>query len=300
MNAGIVSGSILILICLTLIVIVYSCLKSRESSKLSCDYLQYRQCEEDKPSNPQHTFYSESRFTTEHFNYPKDGTFPNYDGFQDSGSPSRLNGSSPYRDNGAPLSKHNGECLYSGDTEGMYGYELPTTVLHKYNTQLRNPNLVNKDCLQEDLFNQRLKKLNSKDIFNAKESPLLGNNHGADSEPLYYTVNSNPPSDYKITTNPLGDFKITTNPAEDYSSGYHGSSSVYTNSSTSSGGSTLPNRSVLQNSVLTHQNGSTHVLQTVHPVHFNLAKVQSPYRTGRKDKYPDVLPFKDKGHSYLV
>ena len=50
-------------------------------------------------------------------------------------------------------------------------------------------------------------------------------------EPLYYTVTNNPLDE-------LG--RVCSNPLEEYSSGYHGSSSVYTNSSTSSGGSTLP------------------------------------------------------------
>lgn len=288
-DSGIASGSILILICLVLLVIVYSCMKSRQSNKMPCDYL-YMQ---DKSSIPTHQTYSESRFTTELFNYPKEGMFPSYDGFQDGGSPSRLYGGSPYRDHGATPSKRIGEAFYSGDTDGMDGYEQPSALLPQYNTQIRNPNLVNKNSLQDDLFNQRLKRMNSKDLFSAKESPLLGNTHGTDSEPLYYPDNSNPQSDYKITTNPLGDFKIITNPGEDYSSGYHGSSSVYTNSSTSSSGSTLPNRSNLQNRVLSQHNGNSHVL-------INLAKAQSPYRTGRKDKYPDVLPFKDKGQSYLV
>ena len=53
----------------------------------------------------------------------------------------------------------------------------------------------------------------------------------AQEEPLYYTVTNNPLDE-------LG--RVCSNPLEEYSSGYHGSSSVYTNSSTSSGGSTLP------------------------------------------------------------
>ena len=224
-------------------------------------------------------------------------------------------------------------------------YELPTSPQSR---QLRSLG----DKQDEGGFKPR--NLGHRDLFIEERIDSR-----VESEPLYYTV--------------------TTNPLEDYSSGYHGSSSVYTNSSTSSGGSTLPPRppqdngspqyqtqaipplcsspqfqnlplggstqfqnsplggsSQFQNSPLggspqfkggstqfqnsplggctqfqnLPQGGSSRLgtLPTTTqflPNHLppSLSKGQASYRTmldRKKDRFPDVLPFNNKGQSYLV
>jgi len=289
---GIVSGSALILGLLVVLVVVYSCYRSREP-KYHCDYLQYVPTSEDKRSDLQDLQYH--RPLPQPYTESKLDFFTDQSMFQQAGE----GNISPYQE------------------YGLSTYQLPSeTLARKFSTRLRNPNSVlNRE--DESAATNSPKKISSRDFYSAKDSPVL-----CEMEPLYYTV--------------------TTNPLEEYSSGYHGSSSVYTNSSTSSGGSTLPNHprsnSVQQGTHVLNTPPSSHVLsqpQSSHvhnqlhsshvlnfqpsgtsthmlPVHFE--RPQNSHRTlgeTKKDKFPnvmekrngrfpDILPFKDKGQSYLV
>jgi len=304
---GIVSGSVLIIILLVVLVVAFSCCRARDT-KHHCDYLQYTECHEDKLVKPVHGVQQYIHCTTTQRPYTESSFGPEY------------------MSDGNLLLKQN--SVFGGDY-GLSNYERPSeTLARKFGTRLRNLDTEN-----EHVFAGSPSRL-----LNTTDSPL--HSHKIDTEPLYYTV--------------------TTNPLEEYSSGYHGSS-AYTNSSSSSDGSTLLNypklstclpnlaTNVQSNPMSTcvpyhgtnvhcnpigtyaHQNNCSNVSykpQTLHevslqagnshvlPVHFEhmSPKVQrSPRKLveskknmfqnateKKKERFPDILPFTDKGQNYFV